>query len=104
MRSKSSNDGEENQKKGANEGVENVDADDLIEADELDAEEDRNDLEMSLAYLKEEETYNKELTETMKELSHQLQRHKSYVKHFFGDENPSLLAIESKGNNQNVFD
>lgn len=103
LRSKSSNDGEENQKKGASEGGENVDADDLIEADEMDAEEDRNDLEMSLAYLKEEETYNKELTETMKELSHQLQRHKSYVKHFFGDENPSLLAIESKGNNKNAF-
>lgn len=57
-----------------------------LEPEEVDTEEDLQDLGLASNILKSEKTRHQELIATMKDLSNQVLRHKSYVKHFLGDE------------------
>jgi hypothetical protein len=56
------------------------------QAAEVDTKDDLQDLALALKFLKNEKTSNQELNTLMLDLSNEVQRHKSYAKHFLGSD------------------
>lgn len=56
------------------------------QAAEVDTKDDLQDLASAVKFLKNEKTSNQELNTLMLDLSNEVQRHKSYAKHFLGSD------------------
>jgi hypothetical protein len=56
------------------------------QAAEVDTKDDLQDLALALKFMKNEKTSNQELNTLMLDLSNEVQRHKSYAKHFLGSD------------------
>jgi hypothetical protein len=81
-------DGEKsNETMDCNRGGENASNRSDNQAAEVDTKDDLQDLALALKFMKKEKTSNQELnTLLMLDLSNEVQRHKSYAKHFLGSD------------------